>query len=362
MALRASEQSGGPQAIAGLPSYWTEASKAPTLEWEKWIDLFEVALMAKNNISLTELTKTTGTKEKSLMGDLDEISAMQKAISVLYLALGSAERKSIADKFPSTNIATVTQADLLKICQECVEKPKNETLDRFKFLSRKQKEGDSLKQFWNELNGLASKCNFGTITGSLVKDVFIVNMTNEEVQQKLCTEPKTTVNDNIHFATAYEEGTIRQQSFNNKEKPKIKTEPTEINIINQNAKRWGPTKKCFRCEGNFTLQHLKECKAMGITWMKCGKKGHFAKCCRTKGAGNFAKSRKVAKQSQRIQRIDEWSESGNGGSLVDEEKVVLTIKGDENGHFTMKCKINGNNSQTMVDSGSPVTIFEIDAL
>ena len=31
MALRASEQSGGPRAIAGLPSYWTEASKAPTV-------------------------------------------------------------------------------------------------------------------------------------------------------------------------------------------------------------------------------------------------------------------------------------------------------------------------------------------
>ena len=96
--------------------------------------------------------------------------------------------------------------------------------------------------------------------------------------------------------------------------------------------------------------------------MKSGKKGHFAKCCQTKGAGNFAKSRKVAKPPPRIQRIDEWSDSENEGSIVDEEKVVLTIEGDENGHFTMKGKINGNEFQTMVDSGSPVTIFEIDEL
>ena len=46
----------------------------------------------------------------------------------------------------------------------------------------KQKEGESFKQFLNELNGLASKCNFGAITESLVKDVFIVNMNNKEVQ------------------------------------------------------------------------------------------------------------------------------------------------------------------------------------
>ena len=33
MALRP-EPSGGPQAIAGLPTYWQDASKNPTLEWE----------------------------------------------------------------------------------------------------------------------------------------------------------------------------------------------------------------------------------------------------------------------------------------------------------------------------------------
>ena len=55
--------------------------------------------------------------------------------------------------------------------------------------------------------------------------------------------------------------------------------------------------------------------------MKCGKKGHFAKCCQTKGAGNFAKkNRKLAKPPQRIQRIDEWSDSENEGSIVDEKK------------------------------------------
>ena len=65
--------------IAGLPIYWQEATKPPELEWEKWIDLFEVALMAKRNISVAELTKTTGTKDKSLMGDMEEATAMKKS-------------------------------------------------------------------------------------------------------------------------------------------------------------------------------------------------------------------------------------------------------------------------------------------
>ena len=47
---------------------------------------------------------------------------------------------------------------------------------------------------------------------------------------------------------------------------------------------------------------------------------------------------------------------------MDEEKVVLTIEGDENGQFTKKRKISGIPFQTMVDSGSPVTIFAIDEI
>ena len=249
--------------------------------------------MAKNNICFAELTKT-GNKDKSLMGDIDEMPATKKAIRVIYLALGSAGQKSIADKFPTTNIATVSLPDLLNNCKDCLEKPKNKTLDRFKLLSRKQNEGESLRNFWNESNGLAANCNFGTITDSLVKDVFTVNMTNQYVQQKLCTEPKATAAETIQFAVAYEEGTLRQQSFGMLNKPNIKTEVTDVNNINESNKRWGPAKKCFRCEGVFTPQHLKECKALGVTCMKCGKKRHFARCCQTKGAGTFAKSRKVA--------------------------------------------------------------------
>ena len=169
------------------------------------MELFEVALMAKSNISVAELTKTTRNKDKSLMGDMEEATAMKKANSVLYLALGMAARKTISDKFPTVNIAKITLEDLIKTCEDCFENPKNETLDRFKFLSRKQKENETLRQFWNELNGLAAKCNFGNITESLVKDVFIVNMNNKDVQQKLCTEPKSTIADTIQFAISYEE-------------------------------------------------------------------------------------------------------------------------------------------------------------
>ena len=103
-----------------------------------------------------------------------------------------------------------------------------------------------------------------------MKDVFIVNMANKEVRQKLSTEPKPTVNETIQFAIAYEEGSIRQQSFDKLERPNMKTEAIGRNNINQLQKDGAP-------QGNssvvktFTPQHLKECRSIGVTYMKCGK-------------------------------------------------------------------------------------------
>ena len=102
-------------------------------------------------------------------------------------------------------------------------------------------------------------------------------MNNKEVQQKLCTEPKDTIAETIQFSIPYEEGAMCQQSFDKLDKPNKSADPNELNNISTGIKRWGPTKKCFRCEAPFSPQHLKECKAMGITCIKCGKKGHLAK-------------------------------------------------------------------------------------
>ena len=136
-------------------------------------------------------------------------------------------------------------------------------------LSGKQKENETLRQFWNELNGLAARCNFGNVTESLVKEVFIINMNKKEVQQKLCTEPKDTFAEKIQFVISYEEGVMRQPSFDKSDEPNIAAEPNEINNMSTGIKRLGPTKKCFRCEAPFSPQHLKECKAMNITCIKC---------------------------------------------------------------------------------------------
>ena len=64
MALRARNelssstiQSSSLSHTVGLPVFWHDANSNPTMEWDKWVDLFQVAVMAKYSISLAELTR-----------------------------------------------------------------------------------------------------------------------------------------------------------------------------------------------------------------------------------------------------------------------------------------------------------------
>ena len=156
MALRAETAAGAGEksALAGVKSFWPEASTPPQLEWKKWLDLFAVACVAKYSISLHELTRAEPpARDVALMGNLVHGPACRKVVSVLFLSLGEAGRKTLMDKNPALLVAEVLLDDLLLMCQEAFEKAQNLTLDRHRFLSRKQGRDESLQQFWNALNG-----------------------------------------------------------------------------------------------------------------------------------------------------------------------------------------------------------------
>ena len=82
--------------LVGLPVYWHEANTTPTTDWDKWVDLFQVAVMAKFSISITELTRELteqNQRVRTLLGDMDEDTANKKVVSVMYLPFTWGSRK-----------------------------------------------------------------------------------------------------------------------------------------------------------------------------------------------------------------------------------------------------------------------------
>ena len=215
MALRAEEDNSN-SPLPGLSYFWQEAEKPPGYDWEQWVQLFEVAVLARHSIAMTELLRVAdqqNPRNAAMMGNLDEIPAKRKLVSLMYISIGKTGRKMLMDKFPNINILLIELQNLVQNCTECFRTRRNRSLERHIFLSRKQKYTETLYQFWNALNGLSARCDFGYQREGLVHDIFVLNMNNKQVQETLCTEPKGTPSEALQIAIAFEDGLKRQKSY-----------------------------------------------------------------------------------------------------------------------------------------------------
>ena len=71
-----------PSLLPGLPMFWSYTTRSPLMEWERWFELFAVAVMAKYSISIEELTRTThanSARINALIGDMAEEAAEKKS-------------------------------------------------------------------------------------------------------------------------------------------------------------------------------------------------------------------------------------------------------------------------------------------
>ena len=141
----------GRSAVAGLTPIGVTIKKRPTnVEWRKWSNLFVVAMTAKYSIYITEVLRVVANEthsNKAHLNNLDHAVAERKCVSVLYLSLGAAARKTFTDKNPTAKIAEISLQDLMTNCKDTFDKKRNRTLDRFRFLSRKHMQTETLEQF-----------------------------------------------------------------------------------------------------------------------------------------------------------------------------------------------------------------------
>ena len=219
-----------------------------------------------------------------------------------------------------------------------------------------QQTRETLSQYWHALNGLAAPCDFSEITSTFVLDMFILHMTYKKVQEKLCPEPKEP-EQALEFAIAFEEGIKRQKSYGitaETSKTSVKSEPIF-------AEERSNQRECFRCgESNFTMEHIKNCKAANYKCKHCKIVAHLETCCNRKFPQRHKEMMKRLKsrdnQMRRVNYIDE-EESEEEESSHEEEQLVLRVDGKGHKPFYMEGLMCGKRFKAIIDTGSPVSIF-----
>ncbi|XP_063633409.1 uncharacterized protein LOC134804330 [Cydia splendana] len=161
-------------------------------EWEKWKNAFLIYYEA------CELTK----KDKKVQ------------LSILLHVIGE-QCREVYEQFDKSTITTSTE--LLAKFDSFFLPKKNLTIERHRFFTRDQKEGESIEQYSFELKKLASSCEFKDLMETLIRDRLICGIKDQAIRERLLREPDLTLKKsldicNVAQISKVQAGAIKKES------------------------------------------------------------------------------------------------------------------------------------------------------
>ena len=238
------------RALLEIEPFWEKPTLEPPLRWDRWQIMPKLAIMAKEGISTdillgdppgkvilppepiyeadvensTERDRRIRNEQlnNSWLNHCQKIELVgilcgekpwkycdNKAVSLTYLSLGMEGRRIFGSQKPNIQIDRVTTKALWGSLDRVFTKQRNVTSDRYTFLTRKQMKGEPVEKFYGCLRELSLNCDLGSHEESIIRDVFIANMQDGEIQRELLKE-KRTAKKALEFAMNIEMGIQNQ--------------------------------------------------------------------------------------------------------------------------------------------------------
>ena len=210
--------------------------------------------------------------------------ADKKLRSVLYLALGNEGKRIFGQKFTKVKILQISFKEFWDFLAIAFVSKTNVTFERHKLLNRKQRDRESLEQFWGALAEMAKKCDIAAGEEEWIRDIFINNMKNYDIQRKLLTEtlpPREALN----VALIDEKEILNHLKLTNNFKSNgssVHKSHSHFNVKREPTLNIEKTNNCMKCGGIFSKSHLAVCPAKDTTCTSCKYKGHFTRLCRSR--------------------------------------------------------------------------------
>ena len=337
------------RALLGIEPFWEKPTIEPPLRWDRWQILLKLAIMAKEGLSIDillgdppdkftlppepiyeiDVENSTAQSERDrrirneqmknswlnhcqnielvgiLCGEKPWKYCDNKAVSLTYLSLGMEGRRIFGSQEPNIQIDRVTTKALWESLDRVFTKQRNITFDCYTFLTRKQMKGEPVEKFYGCLRELSLNCDLGSHEESIIRDVFIANMQDGEIQRKLLKETRTAKKA-LEIAMNIEMG-IRNQLKISGSPASTTTNEITSQMINNVQGSWNRSRAstnqfvkptiCPNCGYGWSPSHRQKCPARGKNCKNCGVANHFTKVCR--------KSKEPIKPKARVNYVDD---------------------------------------------------------
>ena len=186
-----------------------------------------------------------------------------------------------------------TLDEIIEILKEHYDPTPSPIVQRFKFHTRKRKEGETVAEYVATLRSIGEHCDFGN------RDRLVCGVGDKRIQRRLLQEKELT------YKRAYEgmETAVKDVQNLQQFQPTQSQQVKRVQHVQKQA-RASTYISCYRCGGNHSS---KSCRFRSATCHACNKTGHIAKACKSKTTNRqsprkpFRKEEK--KQSETVDKM-----------------------------------------------------------
>ena len=201
----------------------------------------------------------------------NDVTSSQKQRAIFLSVCGPSTYQLIRNLVAPAKPMDKPLKDLVMLVQNHLTPAPSVIVQRYKFNSRSQKDGESVAQYVAQLRRLSEHCQFGDTLEDMLRDRVVCGIRDARVQRRLFSEPSLTFKKAFELAQTAE---VADQNTKNLQLPQT----AAVHAVQLNKDATTP-RNCYRCGGKHAAA---SCHFKDAVGKYCHKKGHIAKACRTK--------------------------------------------------------------------------------
>lgn len=232
--------------------------------------------------------------------EANDVTDAGKQRAILLSVCGADTYKLISSLVAPAKPGDKTFDELISIAKDHFNPLPSAIVQRYKFNTRIQQQGETTAEFVAELRRLAQHCEYGATLEDMLRDRLVCGIKDERVQRRLLSEPS------LKFKKAWEISQAMELAMKNAKdlQRNLETLPVPVavgqmqqanKVASTSTSNKGPRQtrpyphaqphkqgthfsKCYRC--GRTDHSANDCRVRSYICHNCGKQGHLAKVCR----------------------------------------------------------------------------------
>ena len=245
--------------------------------------------------------------------------------------------------------------ELVALVQGYYQPSPSVIVQRFKFNSRAQQQGESVATYISELRRLSEHCKYGDKLEEMLRDRIVCGIVNNQLQQRLLAEPDLTFKKVLELAQAQESADQGSQQLQQQQKHS----PTPVNKVDgrrhlpPQPRKATPGKPCYQCGGSHSPS---ECRFKDAVCHSYNKRGHIAKACRRQKQNPLTPLQQNRHQSKSTHQVG----MGDGAILEDPtngSSELFNLQGTRSKPLAITVQVNQTDLQMEIDTGAAVSLI-----